>query len=172
MNGTETAATWAAAVIAFGALLAAWKNIRDGLISLWRTFGWHGGFWRFLVRAVEAVDVIASIPKQLAALETGQITLTKELAAQQRETRLLKRQVIAVQKSSAAHVKTADGKTELLDHIAEQLHELGILVPLAQEIHHEVRNNSGTSLKDSAHRLERALGLPEPTERTADPNHD
>lgn len=165
MNGTETAAAWAACVIAVGTLLVAWKNIREGLISLWQTFGWHGSFWRFLVRAVHAVDVVMSIPKQLADLNTGQIELRNGLEAAQRETRLLKRQVIAVQKSSAAHVKASDAKVELLDSIAVQLHDLGILVPLAQEIHHEVRNNSGSSLKDSAHRLERALGLPEPTEQ-------
>lgn len=165
MNGTETLAAWSAAIIAVGTLLIAWKNIREGAISLWTTFGWHGSFWRFLVNAVHAVDVVMSIPKQLAALETGQLELRTAMAAQKRETGLLKRQVIAVQKSSTAHIRVADSKTELLGTIADRLQELGILVPLAQEIHHEVRNNSGTSLKDSTHRLERALGLPEPTEQ-------
>jgi hypothetical protein len=183
VNGTETAAAWAAGVIAFGALLAAWKNIRDGLAALWHVFGWRGSFWRFLRRAVETVDVILSLPAQLATLQsqvetvTGELAIVKqqvaentaETAAGRRETRLLKRQVIAVERSNREHLKVAAPKTELLDYIAGQL---GVAVPLIQETHHEVRNNSGSSLKDSAHRLERALGLPEPTERTADPDHD
>lgn len=51
--------------------------------------------------------------------------------------------------------------------IGAQIHEvnqrLDDLFHLGRGIQHEVLNNGGSSLKDSTHRIERALGLPEPS---------
>lgn len=51
--------------------------------------------------------------------------------------------------------------------LAGQIHEVNTrlddLLRIGRGIQHEVLNNGGTSLKDSSHRIERALGLPEPT---------
>lgn len=59
----------------------------------------------------------------------------------------------ALERVTRAHLVEANEKIRLLDDIAT---DLGVVKA-------EVKNNGGGSLKDSAHRIERALGLPEPT---------
>lgn len=64
----------------------------------------------------------------------------------------LPEEVADVKAKLTEHIEGADQKTDLLNEIAEGL---GVVVA-------EVKNNGGGSLKDSTHRIERALGLPEP----------
>lgn len=56
-------------------------------------------------------------------------------------------------------------KTSLVDSIERVGARLDVVIALSREVRHEVKNNGGSSVKDSTHRIERALGLPEPTER-------
>lgn len=54
-------------------------------------------------------------------------------------------------------------KRELTAAIQSVNGRLDVVIQLTGEVKHEVKNNGGSSVKDSTHRIERALGLPEPT---------
>lgn len=73
--------------------VSALKSGRDSIRWLWRSFGWHGNFWAWLVRAVRAVDVVLSIPERMA-----------------RNEQLL-----------AEHLAVAGPQVELLDQMARDL---------------------------------------------------
>lgn len=65
----------------------------------------------------------------------------------------------------AEHLRESEQiKNSLTSAIEAVNGRLDVVIALSREVRHEVKNNGGSSVKDSTHRIERALGLPEPTE--------
>lgn len=87
-------------------------------------------FWRFLVKTVKTVDIISRIPDRLDAQD---VLLTK------------------LQKNLWEHITYADGRNELLDEVKHTTEEL---LALGRDVHHEVKHNGGSSIKDAVSRIE------------------
>lgn len=79
--------------------------------------------WRWLRRAIRAVDVVLSIPERTDRVE-----------------------LILVE-----HIRSAAPQVELLEQIAT---DLGVVVPQIADVHHEVKHNGGSSMKDAVARIE------------------
>lgn len=70
----------------------------------------------------------------------------------------------ATKETVAKHLTESElTKTGIVAAIEQVSSRLDVVIALSREVRHEVKNNGGSSLKDSAHRIERAMGLPEPT---------
>ena len=79
--------------------------------------------WRWLRRAIRAVDVVLSIPERTDRVE-----------------------MIIVE-----HIRLTAPQVELLEQIAG---DLGVVVPQIADVHHEVKHNGGSSMKDAVARIE------------------
>lgn len=109
--------------------------------------------WAWLRKFFKTVDVIASIPDRLDALDE---------AGKRKEDRLDK-----IEQNIEAHLQqttaaAADYTERVLPMIRRMAEDIEVTKQISVETHHEVRNNGGSSLKDSAHRIESALGLSDP----------
>lgn len=132
-----------AGVVAFAALFTALGVIFKGF----------KGFWKFLVKFVKTVDVIAVIPGRLDKIDA---------TSARKEERL-----DVIEQTLEAHILQAaeaakDYQERVLPLFEELVSDMRETRRVAEETHHEVRNNGGSSLKDSAHRIESALGLAHP----------
>lgn len=143
MPTVEQIGLFIAGVVAIAALLTAVGVIFRGLKNL----------WSFLVRFVKTVDVIAEIPERLDKIDAGGL---------RRDDRLDN-----IEQALEAHIVAAasaarDYNERILPLIKQMAEDIEVTKQISVETHHEVRNNGGSSLKDSAHRIETALGLADP----------
>lgn len=110
MTFWEVAGLIVGTILTIGALTGSLRDLARLPREMWRTFGWHGRFWKSLVGLVAAIDRLLAIPDRIDAIDERS--------------------------------KNTEAQVALI---------LG-----------EVKNNGGTSSKDSLHRIERVLGLPDP----------
>lgn len=139
-------------------LLAITVQLLDGLLTP-TGFGWVIGavvtgrwllkdgrwkrLWARLVAVASRGRTLATLDPTLQAIRSDVDLIASGLTAHLTESELIKRDLGAAIRQVDARLQT--------------------VIDLGHEVRHEVRNNGGGSLKDSAHRIERALGLPEPT---------
>lgn len=110
---------WEVAGLIVGGLVAlnsALDAVRGVTLAPVRMFRW-------LRRAIRAVDVVLSIPERTDRVE-----------------------MILVE-----HIRIAAPQVELLGQIAT---DLGVVVPQIADVHHEVKHNGGSSMKDAVARIE------------------
>lgn len=117
-----------------------------------RFLQWVGGMFR-------TVDTLSRVDESLGLLK-GEMQkvdgrITAHLADADKRDTVYSSGIAAV---SARVDETRGDMREIRSRLDE-------VVLLSREVRHEVKNNGGSSVKDSTHRIERALGLPEPTEQ-------
>lgn len=130
-------------VVAIAALLTAVGVIFRGLKT----------FWAFLVKFVKTVDVIAVIPDRLDKIDASMGL---------KDQRLDKIEQALESHIANTAIAARDYNERILPLIRQMATDIELTRQVAVETHHEVRNNGGSSLKDSAHRIESALGLADP----------
>lgn len=141
-NGMGEFLLWATGVIvALGAIAAALTAIFVAIRHTWRWF-WHK-FIPWVVRAVKLVDSLTDMPETVAEMRTD---------------------INSVKGDLQGHLLVADENARLLTEVREQVALLPSIAAQTTEVVGQVKNNGGSSLLDSSHRIEKALGLsaPEP----------
>lgn len=121
-----------------------------------RTWAWFAGMFR-------TVDTLGRVDTSLDALKSDVVAVDQRVTAHLADAD----QRNAVITTGMASLAERVGESR--DDMREIRSRLDEVVFLSREVRHEVKNNGGSSLKDSAHRIERAMGLTEPTDNRRDP---
>lgn len=139
LAGYEVVAWVIGVILATGAVVGALAAILTAIRRTWRWF-WHG-FIPWVGRAIRLVDTLTDLPDTVAGVKTD---------------------ITALQRTLAGHLLVADENVVLLNEVREQVALLPGIASMTTEVVGQVKNNGGSSLLDSNHRIERALGLDAP----------
>lgn len=147
VQGYEVVAWVLGVILATGAVVGALAAIFTGIRRTWRWF-WHG-FVPWVGRAIRLVDTLTDLPETVSGVKAD---------------------ISGLKSTLAGHLVVADENLVLLNEVREQVALLPGIASLATEVVSQVKNNGGSSLLDSNHRIEKALGLepPEPNRPNAE----